>query len=402
MLGVAMLAGVLTTPGQTFCISCFNPSLANDLVLEQSWLTGAYMAGTLLASLCLTAAGSAMDRFGLRRSLVVVAVALGGACFFMAAVRNWAMLLAAFFLLRLLGQGALSLLAANTLSMWFSRRLGMASGLRSLAMAGAVAIVPSGALVLIDKLGWRETYMLFGVIVWVLLVLVWAVWFRNRPEDVGQTLDGLAKAESEAGKPTSGRADFVLSEAMRTPAFWILLVSGVGWSLMATGIFFSMLPLLESHGLNARQVGWFYAPFAISMAVMQAVGGWLTDRYPIYRLLTVSMLGFTTAFGLLTAAYSVAMLVAFAVMLGASQGLLTPINSTVWARYYGRSHLGKIRGAAWTGGVAGSAVGPFVMGLTMDFFGSYDACLYAFVGCFAVITVTAWFARPPRLEPVRA
>ena len=67
MLPIATLAIIATSPAQTFGISVFNASLRSSLGLSHSQLTGAYMLGTLLASLPLSWVGAMMDRFGLRR-----------------------------------------------------------------------------------------------------------------------------------------------------------------------------------------------------------------------------------------------------------------------------------------------------------------------------------------------
>ena len=51
MLPIIMIVQIATSPGQTFGISVFNPYLVESLILTQSELSGAYMMGTLLASL---------------------------------------------------------------------------------------------------------------------------------------------------------------------------------------------------------------------------------------------------------------------------------------------------------------------------------------------------------------
>ena len=127
MLPVAMIAQFATSRGQSFAIAVFNQSFTETLQLSERQLTGAFGLGTLLASFSLPLFGALMDRWGIRRSMSLVVLMLGGACLFASQVRGIAMLFAAFFLLRMLGQGALGLMAANTLAMWFRRRLGMAT-----------------------------------------------------------------------------------------------------------------------------------------------------------------------------------------------------------------------------------------------------------------------------------
>ncbi len=86
----------------------------------------------------------------------------------------------------------------------------------------------------------------------------------------------------------------------------------------------------------------------------------------------------------------------FAVAQGAASGLMMAVSTTLWARYYGRSHLGKILGSLTTIGVAASSLGPFVMGYTHDLYGRYDEALWVFAAIFGAIAAIGLFATPPR------
>jgi len=131
MVPVAIIAQAVTGVGQTYGVSVFNPSLLETLGISLSALTGAYMFGTLFASLPQAYIGSLMDRFGIRWVMTVVIILLGGACLFFSTVNSLWTLLLGFFLLRLLGQGGLSLLAGNIPAMWFREKLGLVTGIVS-------------------------------------------------------------------------------------------------------------------------------------------------------------------------------------------------------------------------------------------------------------------------------
>ena len=72
MLPVATAGLIATSPAQPFGFAPFNPAVREALGLSHSAITGAYMLGTLLASIPLTYVGAAMDRFGPRRTMTVV------------------------------------------------------------------------------------------------------------------------------------------------------------------------------------------------------------------------------------------------------------------------------------------------------------------------------------------
>ena len=91
--------------------------------------------------------------------------------------------------------------------------------------------------------------------------------------------------------------------------------------------------------------------------------------------------------------------VLFPVTFALSSGLWMGVTQTLWVRYYGRAHLGKILGAATTVGVASSSFGPFAMGLSYDIFGSYSQIIWIFVALLVPLTLFGLLATPPALPP---
>lgn len=409
MLPIAMLAQAATSPGQTFGISIFNPSFLETLDISLSQLTGAYMVGTLLAAVPQPYIGGLMDRFGLRRMMTIIVILLGLACFYTATVQSFWMLLIAFFLLRLFGQGALSLLSANIPAMWFHERLGKVSGLMNAAVAGATAIIPPFILWLITNFGWRWAYAVLGITVWIILLPILVILFRNRPEDVGQQLDGLSlnpgvaspKLIHRSGKPATSEQSFNLKAAQRTRAYWIMLVYTAAWALIATAIYFNLLPLFTSKGLTETQAAATYTVLAISAVITQFVAGILADRLPLNWLLSLAVSSLIMAILVLALVAAPWMGIGYAIFMGITQGFGGVVGGTLWARYYGRKHLGKIRGSVFTAGVAGSSVGPFVMGLIYDNTGSYQMSLWIFIAILIPVAIaTLWATQPKQIKTI--
>ena len=68
-----------------------------------------------------------------------------------------------------------------------------------------------------------------------------------------------------------------------------------------------------------------------------------------------------------------------------------------WADYYGREHLGTIRGYTMSAQIGGQAVGPVLAGFLFDATGSYETALMVFTGSALFAGVIALFATPPKL-----
>jgi MFS family permease len=71
------------------------------------------------------------------------------------------------------------------------------------------------------------------------------------------------------------------------------------------------------------------------------------------------------------------------------------INATVFAHYFGRRHLGEIKGFVTTITVAGTALGPLIFSFGKDLFGNY-APILALTALFPlVLALLAPWLRPP-------
>jgi MFS-type transporter involved in bile tolerance (Atg22 family) len=83
-------------------------------------------------------------------------------------------------------------------------------------------------------------------------------------------------------------------------------------------------------------------------------------------------------------------------LLGASQGIFFGAAQPLWARYFGRRHLGKIRGVLATINVASSSLGPLAAGVTHDLTGEFGLSLLTFAVLPIPVAVLSLWATPPK------
>jgi MFS family permease len=435
--GVAVLTMVCSSPGQTFAISAFTPVFQSELGLSPSQLAAAYMLGTFLAAFPLSTVGPLADRYGLRVVTVAVACGLGLACVIVGIASSFASLAFGFFLVRFLGQGAITLLSSNMVSMWFRDQLGRVNAAMSVGSAIAFAWVPVLMIEAIDQIGWRLSYACMGGVVVVSLVPVLILLFVNRPEELGllpdghklpvpklplpklpspsqlnsNSRDGAARGSATVGpkpvaeeskqsvKTPADEPTLGFSEAIQHRAFWILATSLGLWAMTGTGVIFYSLPIFEELGLAKGEIKQLFSYFSVSMLSLQVLGGFAADRWRAAPLLTIAFCILTAGTVLIPFTESVWQLRGFGLLFGAGQGLALAVSSTMWVRYYGRLHLGRIRGAAWCTTVAGSGCGPFLLGLSKDYYGAYMPGIWIFAGVLALVTPLILLATPPGQRP---
>ena len=171
------------------------------------------------------------------------------------------------------------------------------------------------------------------------------------------------------------------------------------WSMSTTGIQFHSVQLFLDRGLTEAHAAAMFTVYAAAMGIMRFGGGLLADRLPLHGLLAASLAAMTAGFALLIRLSTPLSAHLFAALLGAAAGVFTAVSSTLWVRYYGRSHLGKIAGSLTTIGVAASSLGPFFMGAGRDLFGRYDASLWSFIALSTPLAVAALLANPPARKP---
>jgi MFS family permease len=398
MVPVAIIAQAVTGVGQTYGISVFNPSLLETLGISLSTLSGAYLVGTLGASLFQPFIGTLMDRFGIRITMLGVVTLLGGACLFFSRVNSPLTLLIGFFLLRLLGQGGLSLLAGNIPALWFRDKLGAVTGIVSSGFSISMAVLPAFFLYLINQLGWRAAYARLGILVW-LITLPLILILRNQPEEVGQELDGTESIEDEDA-PIQVDESWSSGEARKTAAYWIMLANAALWALVITAVFFNLLSILDASGISAGVAAATYTTYAAASLVTQLVMGPVADRGPLQVLLMAAMGSLAGGIAILAIADSAWTAHLYAVLIGISTGLISLLGGTLFASYYGRTNLGQLRGGMLTAQVAGSSLGPFITGLIYDLSGSFRISLWIFVALLVPAALVSLKAtRPLRSLP---
>jgi MFS family permease len=398
MLPVAVIATAVTGVGQTYGVSVFNPSLLESLGISLSALSGAYMAGTLLASLPQTYVGSLMDRFGIRRSMIGVVLLLGAACLFFARVNSLVTLFIGFFFLRLLGQGALSLLSGNIPAMWFREKLGTATGIVSSGYSISMAILPAFFLSLINRVGWRTAYTRLGFLIWAIMLPILLLVFKNKPGDVGQKIDGQTDGPNKSQEEDPfGSRSFTINQARKTPAYWIMLMNASLWAMIITAVFFNLLSIFDLLGIPPEVAAATYTTYAAASLITQLLLGPFANRGQLQYLLLACMGFLAAGIAVLTLANTPWIAHSYAVLIGISTGLISLVGGTIFARYFGRANLGKLRGGVLTAQVAGSSLGPLITGLIYDLTGSFQISLWIFVAVLipaALISLKA--VQPPQ------
>lgn len=395
MLALAGLAVLMSGPAQTYGVSAFVDPMLTELGESRSLFSTTYSIGTLVSALTLLIVGRQIDRYGSRLVMTLAAVVFAAALFCMSGVGGVLTLAIGFSLLRASGQGVLTLAARTLVPHWFVRRRGRAFSIIGLAATASLAVVPVFNESLIRHFGWRDAWRVNSVI--ILVVLAPLLWFfvRDRPETVGQHPDGIPPDPAlphHAGEEHG----HTLKQAMRTPAFWALIGAGLVPSLVLTGLSFNQVAILTDRGLPATLAA---ATFTVESFVglpITLMAGSLADRFPLRFTLAAGQAFLALAMLVLLVSDNTAMALGYAALRGVSGGFWTVAADVAWPTYFGKRHLGSIRGFGYSMGVAGAALGPIPFGLAYDLLGGYNPAILGLLILPVGAGVAVLLAQTPR------
>jgi sugar phosphate permease len=316
--------------------------------------------------------GRVVDRFGIRRTLVVASLLVAVGVAASAAARGVAWLAFTYGVVASLGFGGASGVAASVaVTYWFSVRRGVAFALVEAGFGvGQLLLVPL-ALALVAGIGWRETMVAAAVLLAVVVAPVLARWLRDRPEDLGlEPIGGPALVESAPGGGGSGAA------LVRSRGFWGLGAAFFVCGLTTTGFVDThLIPLAQDRGIDRATTGVAVALLAAANVSGILASGPLADRVD-NRLLLAGLYGTRgVSFVALYALAGPQALIGFAVLFGLVDFSVVAPTQFLAARYVEPRTVGLAFGCLNGIHQLGSALGAWIPGLVFDATGSYGGVM---------------------------
>lgn len=395
VVAVAGLGIFASGPGQSHTFSVFIGPISAELGLSKTAIASAYGSATLVSAFLLPYMGGLVDRYGPRRMALWIVVLLGAACMVFGAAGGLPSLVLAFGLLRFLGQGSLMMTCANLVGQWFNRRRGMAASLMALGFAASMALHPPLALNLIQEIGWRQAWLVLGLLTWALMLPPVLLLVYDRPEDRGLEPDGDAPPAADA--PTVSIDGLSLPEALRTPTFYVLTSGWFGMSMLVTTLHFYQVTVLTGRGVAPELAASAFTISAILMAAAMPLVGRSFDRFRTRYVFIAGLLVTAASIISITVADGFWTVLLYAGLFGVNNAFTLTIFGYLMPRYFGRRHLGRLQGAGQTIGVIGASVGPLPVGLAIDVLGDPTTALWllALYPCLCAVAALLLLRTPP-------
>jgi MFS family permease len=307
-----------------------------------------------------------------------------------------------------LGDSMMGYMVVNVIiAQWFSRYRGRALAISSMGVGFAKVCMPVVAASLILWLGWRQTWLAFGLMTLGLLVVPALLIVRRSPEAMGLLPDGASapladdfaepkKIAIEVAMPSALEATWTRGDAVRTTAFWLLVITFGISSIGVTGLNLHVYSYVTDLGHSAVIAATVMSIIA-SMQLASPLGwGFLAEkigaRYAATLRFVIQGIGLAVA----TLTSNLFGLYAGFFLYGIGLGGNMVLPDILWADYFGRRSLGRIRGMGLLISQFLAAIGPPFFGFLFDRTGSYNVSFAIFGAVLMTSAFLSLMLKPPR------
>lgn len=372
-----------------YTIPLFYPSISEELALTKGVITQAPSNMYLILALCSPFCGWLLDRFAPR-------VILGIAAFIMSVLFLSLSMISTFEQFKwyyLFFGVALSLggviPSVYLISRWFDKHRGIALGLflNASSLGATILSKPSGHF--LETGGWRTAATYVGIPV-VGIILLAQFLLKNRPTEEEFQYEWTSKNHHQQ--------DLSLSEALRQPTFFTLLIATAALWFCINGILFNKDLFLTDLHLIPSQTANFASLFFFFSIIGKIVFGYISDkiRKKDVMLASIVVLGIGVLL-LKTCLINTDLLAISAIVLGMGySGAFTMIQLLIAEHYAGKSY-GLILGVFTMIDTLAGSIGIRTIGQLRASTGSYKTSFEVMLTLCIIATVLVFFSRKKKV-----
>lgn len=377
----ASICGLLVGAGaiNVFAFGVFLKPVTQDLHVGREFFSTGLILTSTLTALGTLPLGTLLDRWGVRRVLVVglILYSLGVAAYALMTAAPTMMYLA-FGLAGIFGCIGSPVPYGVAISLWFDRLRGLAIGVAMAGVGLGVAIVPQIAEFYIRHFGWRTAYLMLALTVFVIAWLPVALFVREpsakdaaRQSDISiqGELPGMAAREALLG---SWR-------------FWALTIAFFVAIMAINGTLTHIVAFLTDRGIPLSVATGTLSAAGLALIAGRIISGWCIDRlfapYVAIGFFIIPMVGIA----LLASGAGGMVPLAGAILCGLGVGAEVDIMAFMVSRYFGLKAYGTIYAVMFAVFSFAQGFGASIAGWSYDHYHSYHPAFMIFEG-FLVVT----------------
>ena len=363
-----------------YCLGVLAGPISQDTGWSRGFVFLGFTVALLVMGLVSSAVGRAVDRHGSRAVMTLGTVLVSSGLFALAHVRSEAAYLAVWAFLGLGMRLCLYDAAFAALVQVAPSRGRMAISYLTLFGAFASSVFWVVGHALNEQVGWRQTLVLFALInLVVCLPLHWLGLARRETAEAAAAPTGAAAAGAD-GPPLEGRTRSVAI------VLFALIMSLNGFVFGVISV--QLVPLLGAAGLATATAVWVASMKGVAQFAGRVVEILFARNL---RTITVGRIAVgvlpPSLLLLLAGTGSLPLIVAFTLLMGASQGVITIVRGAVPLALFGAKGYGAVLGVIATPVLVVNAASPTVFAWVVDRWGWGTARVSLLAGSSA-----AWLA----------
>lgn len=413
VLGVASVAAFAATGVAQTVLGGIQTFIFEEQGWDRGTIAYAITAGTWTSGLLTPLAGRLADRYG-PRWMMPIGIIIVGVCYFgLSGIHAIWHFYIAYIIGRAVASPFLIGVVPRTAAVNFFQRkrnfaLGLTATARPIGVASNVQIIS----IIAQAYTWRVAYRVLGIFALALVVPLFLV-MRRRPEDIGLKPDG--ERTTPSGEVSSSRDsapdtpalprprpfEWRAGEAAGTSTFRLIVLADFMFMLTGSTVNFQVVPFLRDTGLSQSA-----AAGALSLAILLGAftnpsWGYLSDRYPVRKLMLIGVAVSGVLMALLLTSDSSPIRFVLIVLWGTTSGGFIILSNMMLAQFFGRESFGAITGLLGPFQVGAIGLGPTIGAVMFKLTGGYTTMLLFGVAAYSLAAVLIYWVRTPRL-PTRA
>jgi MFS family permease len=308
--------------------------------------------------------GKLNDRFGPRLVITVCGILVGAGFMLMSVINQLWQLFFFYGVLIGLGMSGGYVPTLSSIARWFSSRLNLMSGIVLIGLSiGELAAAPV-ANSLIDRYGWRESYLILGGVILVISILA-AQFMKRDPSIIG------LKPYGERGQPKQD-SGVTLREALVTRQFWTVIAMEFVFGYILMTILVHLVPHVTDLKISMSTAAAIMAVTGGASIPGRITLGLAGDRLGNRAIYTMGFILMAICMVWLIFIKDTLSLYFCAALFGFAYGGMESSESPITVWLFGIKNHGLIFGTLVLAFTIGAAIGPFVTGYIFDFSGSYQ------------------------------
>ena len=281
---------------------------------------------------------------------------------------------------------------------WFIRKRPLAIAITSSGGGLGALLFSAPVAILLSAVGWRDMWLWLGVATLVVTVPT-ALLLRRRPEDLGLLPDGANDprtnpAQAAALAPIQDERSFTVREVLRTKSFWLIILAFALATLSFQGFLGNLVAHIEGIGFTPRLAATAITVYGVFSIASRFIWAGVASRFDLRKTLMAQALLTALAMPLLLNIQNTAMLFIVVGYLGitiAGNFLLQPLT---FANYFGRHHIGAVRGVTRPFLTLSTAASPLLIALSFDATNSNTLAFSILAFAWVLVALTAYLLPP--------